>query len=629
MANVYLAKDIILERDVAVKILRPDFSNDEEFIHRFHREAHSATSLNHPNIVSIYDVGEEEDIYYIVMEYVHGVTLKQLIQQQGPLDVNDTVKIMEQLAAAMDHAHQNQIIHRDIKPHNILIDDNGNVKVTDFGIAMALSSTSITQTNSVLGSVHYLSPEQARGGSANKKSDIYSLGIVMYELLTGRLPFSGESAISIALKHLQSEAPSPRRWNPAIPQSVENIILRAMAKDPFHRYESAKEMKDDLHTALHPDRRDEPRFNIPIEDGEVTKAIPIITGDHFQGKETDETIVHTKDIPIKNSSSPKKRSFLSVFIGLTLIFVIAGFAIAWFLPSFLEQEDVEIPNLSQKDITIAVSELTSLGLNVKTEQRNDEEIKAGYVIGTDPAANTIVKKGSTVTIFESLGREKVKFDDYVGRQIDDVRRELEAKGYVKNNIRAYSVESKKPENQIVSQQPLPGELINPEEYKEKVIIFEISKGPKIIVPDLTGWSEEEVMNFIEKNKLNLDNTNEKVFSMEAPNGTVVSQNPKPNTEVEKGATIEITLSKGPEPKTITRTEIVPFDPQFGEEKQRVDIFINDLENDITNIYKTVWITQTEEISFDVVVPYEGQASYKVYRNDKFLVGDVIRYELLP
>ena len=225
MANVYLARDMILDRDVALKILRMDFSNDEEFIRRFHREAQSATSLTHPNIVSIYDVGEEGDIYYIVMEYVDGMTLKQYIQAFSPIPVEKALDIMKQITSAVSHAHQNHIVHRDIKPHNILIDHNGNVKITDFGIAMALSATSITQTNSVLGSVHYLSPEQARGGMANKKSDIYSLGIVMFELITGRLPFSGESAVSIALKHLQSETPSPSRWNPSIPQSVENIIL--------------------------------------------------------------------------------------------------------------------------------------------------------------------------------------------------------------------------------------------------------------------------------------------------------------------------------------------------------------------------------------------------------------------
>ena len=227
MANVYLARDMILDRDVALKILRMDFNNDEEFIKRFNREAQSATSLAHPNIVSIYDVGEDGDIYYIVMEYVEGMTLKQYIQKNDPIPIETAIDIMKQITAAISHAHQNGIIHRDIKPQNILMDHNGHIKITDFGIAIALSATNITQTNAVLGSVHYLSPEQARGGMANKKSDIYSLGIVMFELFTGRLPFYGESAISIALKHLQSATPSPKRWNPDIPQSVGEYYFKS------------------------------------------------------------------------------------------------------------------------------------------------------------------------------------------------------------------------------------------------------------------------------------------------------------------------------------------------------------------------------------------------------------------
>ena len=282
MANVYLAHDVILDREVAIKILRLEHENDEEFIARFHREAQSTTSLAHSNIVNIYDVGEEEDIYYMVMEYVDGMTLKQYIQKHSPIDFAEAVDIMRQITSAISHAHDNEIIHRDIKPQNILIDHYGHVKVTDFGIAMALSATSLTQTNSVLGSVHYLSPEQARGGMATKKSDVYSLGIVFFELLTGRLPFSGESPVSIALKHLQHETPSLRRWINNLPQSVENIVLKATAKDPFHRYESVVEMEADLETSLEPDRVNEPAFETPAEEeDEKTKAIPVITDDTY------------------------------------------------------------------------------------------------------------------------------------------------------------------------------------------------------------------------------------------------------------------------------------------------------------------------------------------------------------
>src|SRR5699024_2764671 len=223
MANVYLAWDTILDREVAVKVLRTEYANETEFITRFDREAQAASSLTHPNIVSIYDVGEEDDVLYMVMEYIDGMTLKEYIQNYHPIPVDQAIDIMKQIASAIALAHEHNIVHRDIKPQNILIDNDGNVKVTDFGIAMAISSTALTQTNSILGSVHYVSPEQARGGLATKKSDIYSIGIVLFELLTGRIPFSGQSPVAIALKHLQSDTPSVRKSNPEIPQSVENI----------------------------------------------------------------------------------------------------------------------------------------------------------------------------------------------------------------------------------------------------------------------------------------------------------------------------------------------------------------------------------------------------------------------
>ena len=311
MANVYLARDIILNRDVAIKVLRPEFSNDPEFIERFDREAQAATSLSHPNIVNIYDVGEEDNILYMAMEYVDGMTLKEYILENAPLPVEEAIEIMKQLTDAISQAHANGLIHRDIKPQNILVDHFGNVKVTDFGIAIALSATSLTQTNSILGSVHYLSPEQARGGMATKKSDIYSLGIVLYELLTGDLPFSGQSPISIALKHLQDDTPSVRSINPDIPQSVENIVLKATAKDPFHRYNSVFEMEEALNMALDPSYADEEVFTPPVEAGEATKAIPIITDTQLADSDHDETLVHnehqkTKAVPVPSEEKEAK-----------------------------------------------------------------------------------------------------------------------------------------------------------------------------------------------------------------------------------------------------------------------------------------------------------------------------------
>ena len=257
MANVYLGYDTILDRNVAIKVLRGDLSNDEKFVRRFQREALSASSLAHPNIVEMYDVGEDDGLYYIVMEFIDGVTLKQLLKKRGTLTLSETIDIMLQLTDGMAHAHDSYIIHRDLKPQNIMIKDDGQIKITDFGIAMALNSTQLTQTNSVMGSVHYLPPEQASGKGATVKSDIYSMGIIFYELLTGKLPFKGENAVEIALKQMRDPFPSIREEDDEIPQSIENIILKATAKNPKNRYEDSRSMHEDLLTALNEERINE------------------------------------------------------------------------------------------------------------------------------------------------------------------------------------------------------------------------------------------------------------------------------------------------------------------------------------------------------------------------------------
>ena len=275
MANVYLARDTILDRRVAVKVLRGDLAGDEKFVRRFQREALSASSLSHPNIVEIYDVGEDEGNFYIVMEYIEGKTLKQLIKKRGVLSLSETMDIMLQLLDALASAHDSYIIHRDIKPQNIMIKDSGLVKITDFGIAVALNSTELTQTNSVMGSVHYLPPEQASGKGSTIRSDIYSLGILMFEMLTGKVPFNGDSAVEIALKHMKDPLPSVREINPVVPQSVENIILKAAAKNPKNRYHDVRQMAEDIKTCLDEERQNEEKitFKYPETDFSDTRKI--------------------------------------------------------------------------------------------------------------------------------------------------------------------------------------------------------------------------------------------------------------------------------------------------------------------------------------------------------------------
>jgi eukaryotic-like serine/threonine-protein kinase len=641
MANVYLARDIILEREVAIKVLRLDFANDEEFIKRFRREALSATSLDHPNIVSIYDVGEEDDIYYIVMEYVDGQTLKQYIQQHAPLTPEESIDIMMQLTSAISHAHQNGIIHRDIKPQNILIDRNKTVKITDFGIAMALSSTTITHTNSVLGSVHYLSPEQARGGIATEKSDIYALGIVMFELLTGRPPFSGESAISIALKHLQSETPSPKRWNALIPQSVENIILKATAKDPFHRYQTAVDMEEDLKTALDPSRMNEEKFTIPLDDDEITKAIPIIGNgkakeieektiirqpnenpDSSNGEESKQKIAVHKDG--LNENGKKKRSKLAVFLMTTfLLLIISGIAAVTVIHPLLIPKDVKVPDVSEMEYEDAVQELVSKGFKINDPVLMPHDtIPEGYVIKTDPKANEMVKEGSSITIYESTGKKKVKFGKYIGRNIDEVESILERKNFLM--VRKNEVYDEEPAGTIIDQSIDPEEEVIPEETE---VTFWVSKGPeKITLKDFTGWTEKTVRDYITENGLYV--IVEKQFSDSVDKGLVISQIPAAGTKLDKGDTVTITISQGKEEKptkTVTKSILIPYEPEVEGEVKKVNIYIEDAEHSMTEIYDSFEITKPVTKTITFIIPYGKKAGYQIIIDDKVVKSEVIEY----
>ena len=620
MANVYLAHDMILDRDVAIKILRMDFSDNENFIRRFHREAQSATSLAHPNIVNIYDVGEEDDIYYIVMEYVEGMTLKQYIQQHSPLSVHKVIEIMEQLASAIAHAHQNNIVHRDIKPQNILIDKYDVVKITDFGIAMAISATSITHTNTVLGTVHYLSPEQARGGMANKKSDIYSLGIVMFELLTGRLPFSGESAVSIALKHLQSETPSVKRWNPNIPQSVENIVLRATAKDPFHRYASAEELEEDLKTALDPDRMNEKPFVVP-KDEEATKAVPVFTNEK-PFNNMDETILRDdKKTKGPNPEPAKKKKKWPLILGITLFFLLVGGILAYaILPGMLAPDLVDVPDVTEKTVDEAVNELVSAGFKIgETEEIHDETIAEGLVVKTDPRAGTKLKKGSEIKIYESLGKEPYKLSNYVGRQIDSVRRILEDKGF--QDIDEIYEFSDEPEGTILDQEPGQDEEVIPE---ETTLIFTVSQGPeKIELEDLTGYSQTEYTTYANTHQFIIKVTGEE-FHDAIKEGQVIRQDPKPGTMVEKGTTINVVISKGKEeipPKEETVEVTIPY--KAGEENetnepQLVQIYIDDMNHTMTEPADEFQITEDKTYKITLFIPYGGKAVYQIRRDNEVI-----------
>lgn len=632
MANVYLAKDIILNRDVAIKVLRLEFANDPEFIERFDREAQAATSLSHPNIVNIYDVGEENHILYMVMEYIDGLTLKEYIMQNGPLKVEEAINIMKQLTDAIAHAHANGLIHRDIKPQNILMDRHGNVKVTDFGIAIALSATSLTQTNSILGSVHYLSPEQARGGMATKKSDIYSLGIVFYELLTGHLPFSGQSPISIALKHLQNETPSVRSLDESIPQSVENIVLKATAKDPFHRYKNVYEMEEALNIALDPAHINEEMFKPPIEEGEETKAIPIITDDRLPVNDREDTIVHTDEKPIpkqNNPSTPKKNKRFykrKGFYALIILLLLIG---ATFTVLALNSpKDVTIPDVVGMEYEEAKEELENLNLKVNKESISSDDIEEGNVVKTVPGSGRTVKEKSAVNVFVSDGKEKIEFDNYVGKNFNQVKRILEDAGF---EVIAYEKVSDQPEGEIITQiQPNEGSEVVP---SETTVIFEISGGPERIgLSNLSGLTVSQAEDYAERNNLKLNTTEE--YSNSVEKGVIISQSPSANTEITEGSTVSIVVSKGPKeqpPKSHNVTFTVPFKPKESEDgeqetKQTVQIYVEDMNNSLSDVFHEDDIQGDQEYTLTLVISPDETAEYKVIRDGEVIIHRTVEYK---
>ena len=435
MANVYLAYDTILDRDVAVKILRGDLSNDEKFVRRFQREALNASSLSHPNIVEVYDVGEDNGQYFIVMEYIEGKNLKDLLKKRGKLTVSEVVDIMGQIADGLSIAHDSYIIHRDIKPQNIMILENGMVKITDFGIAMAMNATQLTQTNSVMGSVHYLPPEQASGKGSTLKSDIYSMGILMYELLTGVLPYRGENAVEIALKHLKEPLPSIRDEVEDIPQSVENVILKSASKNPKNRYNDAREMYEDLKTVLDESRENEERheYQYPELDNDGKKFTKQIENaakfdDDDEVDESDEDEVKVKQVTDEDVKSENRILIVLASIFAALIIIVTGVAAVILLG--LHDRKIDVPDVTGMDITAAIQTLEEAGFEVNDDQEyeSNSKVEDGLVSKTSPAAGSDKSKGTIITLYISTGDSKIEIRDYTGRNYYEVKGSLETQG---------------------------------------------------------------------------------------------------------------------------------------------------------------------------------------------------------
>ena len=549
MANVYLAYDTILDRNVAVKVLRGDLANDEKFVRRFQREALSASSLSNPNIVEVYDVGEDNGEYYIVMEYVEGKHLKALLKKRGKLTVPEVIDITLQITNGLSVAHDSYIIHRDIKPQNILILENGMIKITDFGIAVAMNATQLTQTNSVMGSVHYLPPEQASGKGATLQSDIYSIGILMYELLTGKLPFRGDNAVEIALKHLKEPMPSIRDEIPDIPQSVENIILKATAKNPKNRYSDAREMHEDLKTCLDESRANELKitFKYPENDYDDTKLLKTVKPEKKKevSKEKSGEEVVAKKTKANDSQNKLLITLASVFVGLVVVIT----TIFVLIPKITSSKQTAIPDVTNYTVTEAIKALQDAGFVVSDEQREEanENVEEGRVSRTSPAIGSIRKEGTEVIIYRSLGDVKVTIEDYTGKNASEIKGKLEA---LKLQV-------------IISKKDISSDEAG--DYKEGIIIEQsvaagekVSEGSSITLyvpkldnkyPDFVAdnYSVSEVEDFCDEYGVNL--TKQEVETTEYAAGTIFYQSRAAGTTVVSGAKLTIKIAKEPSKNT--------------------------------------------------------------------------------
>jgi len=550
MANVYLAYDTILDRNVAVKVLRGDLANDEKFVRRFQREALSASSLNHPNIVEMYDVGEDDGQYYIVMEYVEGKTLKQLLKKRGSLTITEVIDIMSQLTDGMAHAHDSYIIHRDIKPQNIMILDSGLIKITDFGIAMALNSTQLTQTNSVMGSVHYLPPEQANGKGSTIRSDIYSMGILMYELLSGGVPYKGDNAVEIALKHLKEPLPSIRKKMPELPQSIENIILKATAKNPQNRYKDAREMHQDIITAMDEARSDEKRYVYPYPetDMENTRSLDDAVKEVKKKEKDLEENMRREE----KRESEKQNKFLIILASIFTGLVVLAAAMVFLLPNLSKEKTVKIPdvsNLSQKD---ASNLLTREGFEVGCKEEDFEympsdDVKEGHAVKTSPSAGTLAKKGRRVCIILSSGDASFEMEDFSRKPYLEVKTYLETK--YNCNVTRDKQKVKETDNYedetVVSTNPKPGEMVK---YGSTITIY--VPDVEILYPDFTsGYTVDQVKEFGEKYHLTV-NVN-LVENTALPEGTIINQDRPAGSTVIEGWTLNITVTKAPVIEPVT------------------------------------------------------------------------------
>ncbi|MEW6188710.1 MAG: Stk1 family PASTA domain-containing Ser/Thr kinase [Actinomycetota bacterium] len=531
MADVYKAYDEVLHRTVALKILHPQFAQEENFVARFRREAQAAAGLNHPNIVNVHDWGSEDGTYFIVMEYLEGRNLKQIIADRGSLPFDIAVDIARQVCSALRFAHKHDIIHRDIKPHNIIITTEGEVKVTDFGIARAGTST-MTQTGTILGTAHYISPEQAHGAPATIASDIYSLGVVLFEMLTGKAPFEGESPVAIALKHAHESPPSPRSINPDIPESLEAVVLKALSKHPSDRYQSAQEMREDL---------------VRCAQGLPVKA----TVTPSEG----ETIVLPRPVPPPVEKEVRRRRWIAWAVWILAILLAFSLAAAWGFYALAPR--VVVPDLEDKTISQAKQILTRKGLKLKVaEWRYSDTIASGGIIDQYPSPGRKVREGETIKVTASKGKRLISVPEVVGRTEAQATYLLAKAGLEVGEIERRH-HNKIPEDRVIDQDPKGDKKVT----KGTKVNLIVSLGIEMVeVPDVINRTEEEAAALISQAKLKMTRTEES--SDEVEKGRIIRQSPQPGIEVKRGAVVKVVVSTGP--RMVTVPDVVGKDESAAE-----------------------------------------------------------------
>lgn len=570
MADVYRAKDRLLDRAVAVKILHQQYANDAEFVARFRQEATGAAKLAHPNIVNIYDVGEDQGSQYIVMEYVPGPTLKEVIQKRGRLQPMEAIRIAGEIASALESAHRNNLVHCDIKPHNILVMSDGRVKVTDFGIARAVTSSTMTYSGNVIGSVHYFSPEQAKGTVITTKSDVYSLGVVMYEMLTGRLPFNGETTVSIALKHLQEEPVALRQLVPSIPPVLEAIVQKAMSKNPLER-PSSTELYADLNQAksMLADRGGMEE-NAGVNDPFATRMIPRITPEMLaeQGMQPD-TMPQAGDIQMGNAGRQQERSIFKSkkFMGILAVILMLGFFAGAFLSfgKFWSSAELNVPDVVGKSSVVAQQMLEDSNLRVKIVESNDDSVPAGEVISQYPEAGSRVKEQRLVTITISKGGQELTMPDLKSMNRTNAEEKLKKMGLKISSV--FEENSKEAAGTVIKQDPHSGSRIT----KGQTVDITVSLGEKkkeITVQNYQGLSVDNARSNLEANGLSLGSVSE--IDSSQPKGTIVGQSPAAGTVLTEGGSVSLTVSAGSKASTAEKQESKAPTPSEATQKSKTD-----------------------------------------------------------